>query len=74
MIITVSYRYNKILSVQLFNLLALFQCNRYPLHYAYALKEQDGKPFIRLLMEKNPDDIEHKTDKVRETRMMKTKR
>ncbi|XP_064603384.1 poly [ADP-ribose] polymerase tankyrase-1-like [Liolophura sinensis] len=38
-------------------------CNRYPLHYAYALPEDQGQPFVRLLLEKNPDDLERRQDK-----------
>ena len=42
------------------------QCNRYPLHYAYALPDgEQAKPFIRLILEKDPIDIESRMDKVR---------
>ncbi|XP_061167109.1 putative ankyrin repeat protein RF_0381 isoform X3 [Saccostrea echinata] len=38
-------------------------CNRYPLHYAYALPEAYGKKLIELLLEQNPQAIEQKVDK-----------
>ncbi|XP_048729288.2 uncharacterized protein LOC125646798 isoform X3 [Ostrea edulis] len=43
-------------------------CNRYPLHYAYALPESygpesDGVKLIKLLLEQNPQAIEQKVDK-----------
>ena len=41
------------------------QCNRYPLHYACALPDSEGKQMIQVLLERNPEDIEKKRDKVR---------
>ncbi|XP_012941148.1 serine/threonine-protein phosphatase 6 regulatory ankyrin repeat subunit A [Aplysia californica] len=38
-------------------------CNRYPLHYACALPEQIGKEFIKVLLERKPEDIEKRRDK-----------
>ncbi|XP_064634100.1 alpha-latrotoxin-Lhe1a-like isoform X2 [Lineus longissimus] len=38
-------------------------CNRYPLHYAYALPESVGYPFVRLILEKTPEDFEKTYDK-----------
>lgn len=38
-------------------------CNRYPLHYAYALPELFGRKFIELLLEQNPQALEQKVDK-----------
>ena len=45
---------------------ALFcpQCNRYPLHYAYALPEDQSRPFVRLILEKDANEIESRMDKV----------
>ena len=40
------------------------QCNRYPLHYAYALPEEQGQPFIRLILEHDANEIENRVDKV----------
>jgi len=37
---------------------------RYPLHYAYALSEEHSRSFVKLLLEMNPKDLEHKVDKV----------
>ena len=42
----------------------LLQCNRYPLHYAYALPQVHGEKFIELLLEQNPQAIEQAVDKV----------
>ncbi|KAJ8299189.1 hypothetical protein KUTeg_023249 [Tegillarca granosa] len=39
------------------------ECNRYPLHYAYALPEEYSNRFVRILLEKNPEDIERRVDK-----------
>lgn len=38
-------------------------CNRYPLHYAYALPDDQAKPFIRLILEKDATEIESRMDK-----------
>ncbi|KAL5006206.1 hypothetical protein ScPMuIL_015012 [Solemya velum] len=38
-------------------------CNRYPLHYAYALPPTQGQPIIRALLQNNPHDIDKKVDK-----------
>ncbi|KAL3842174.1 hypothetical protein ACJMK2_020217 [Sinanodonta woodiana] len=38
-------------------------CNRYPLHYAYMLPREQGKPFIQLLLEKNAEAVESRMDK-----------
>ncbi|GFS15581.1 ankyrin repeat domain-containing protein 53 [Elysia marginata] len=38
-------------------------CNRYPLHYACALPDDHSKAFVRLLLEKNPEDQEKTMDK-----------
>ncbi|XP_022307637.2 uncharacterized protein LOC111113633 isoform X1 [Crassostrea virginica] len=38
-------------------------CNRYPLHYAYALPQVHGEKFIELLLEQNPQAIEQAVDK-----------
>ncbi|CAC5419165.1 unnamed protein product [Mytilus coruscus] len=37
--------------------------NRYPLHYAYALPEPESERVRKLLLEKNPQDIEKRVDK-----------
>ncbi|XP_013391514.1 uncharacterized protein LOC106159684 [Lingula anatina] len=37
-------------------------CNRYPLHYAYAMPENIGRPFVELFLQRNPEDIEKKKD------------
>lgn len=38
-------------------------CNRYPLHYAYALPKEQGQPFIRLILNKDANEIENRVDK-----------
>lgn len=38
-------------------------CNRYPLHYAYALPEDQSRPFVRLILEKDANEIESRMDK-----------
>ena len=43
----------------------IFQSNRYPLHYAYALPADQAKGFIRLLLGKDAHEIENRVDKVR---------
>ena len=42
----------------------VLQCNRYPLHYACALPTGQDKVFVRILLERNPELIEKKMDKV----------
>ena len=44
----------------------VLQHGRYPLHYAYALPEEQGKPFIHLLLERFGSNTEHIADKVSE--------
>jgi hypothetical protein len=46
------------------------QCNRYPLHYACALPEGQDVTFVRILLEKNPEQIEKKMDKVMKMTMI----
>lgn len=38
-------------------------CNRYPLHYAYALPKEQGRAFIRLILETDAKEIENRVDK-----------
>ncbi|XP_052268283.1 uncharacterized protein LOC127869655 isoform X2 [Dreissena polymorpha] len=38
-------------------------CNRYPLHYAYALPEAQGRQFIRLILDSDANEIENRVDK-----------
>lgn len=38
-------------------------CNRYPLHYAYAMPKDQGQPFIRLILDKDAKEIENRVDK-----------
>lgn len=38
-------------------------CNRYPLHYAHILPDNQEKVFVRILKERNPELIEKKMDK-----------
>lgn len=38
-------------------------CNRYPLHYAYLIPEPEGSALRRVLLQTNPEEIEHRVDK-----------
>ncbi|CAH1785785.1 unnamed protein product, partial [Owenia fusiformis] len=38
-------------------------CNRYPLHYAYSLPDDQAEPFLALIMERNPREYEESLDK-----------
>ncbi|XP_048242590.1 putative ankyrin repeat protein RF_0381 [Haliotis rufescens] len=38
-------------------------CNRYPLHYACALPDEQLKTFARILLDRNPEEIESRVDK-----------
>ncbi|XP_060599332.1 uncharacterized protein LOC132752936 isoform X2 [Ruditapes philippinarum] len=38
-------------------------CNRYPLHYAYALPKEQGEQFIKVILEKDANEIENRVDK-----------
>ncbi|KAK2159172.1 hypothetical protein NP493_1742g00003 [Ridgeia piscesae] len=38
-------------------------CNRYPLHYAYALPADQSRPMVKLLFGRRAEDTEHKVDK-----------
>lgn len=49
---------------EIFDFTIVLQCNRYPLHYACALPTGQDKVFVRILLERNPELIEKKMDKV----------
>ncbi|XP_067655159.1 putative ankyrin repeat protein RF_0381 [Haliotis asinina] len=38
-------------------------CNRYPLHYAFALPDDQLMTFARILLDRNPEEIECRVDK-----------
>ncbi|GFO50563.1 ankyrin repeat domain-containing protein 53 [Plakobranchus ocellatus] len=38
-------------------------CNRYPLHYACSLPDEQSREFVRVLLEKNPEQMEKTMDK-----------
>ena len=42
----------------------VFQNNRYPLHYAYALPDEVGMKYVRLILAKEPHLVENLRDKV----------
>ena len=44
---------------------AVFQSNRYPLHYAYALAEPMSGTMVRILFARQAEDTDHTLDKVR---------
>jgi hypothetical protein len=46
-------------------MLFVFQCNRYSLHNAYALPKEQDEQFIKVILEKDANEIENRVDKVR---------